>query len=269
MNAIPVAMPSIDDLGRDLLEVRGWRVAVSLLAPFVFVALFFVLAAQGHWIAAAVCPVMLSFLTYGSISHDLVHRNLRLPRWLNEALLSAIEMIAFRSGHSYRVVHLNHHAHFPADDDLEGAAAKMTLWQSLVEGVTLQPRLVLFSLQRSGRHRKWVLAECAAVGLMFGAAVAVVRVNPAPLVYAALMVGGSWIFPTITSFIPHDPKGESALTQTRLFRGRVLSLLAMEHLYHLEHHLYPLVPHHNWPELAARLDPHFERAGLRPIRLFF
>lgn len=269
MSAIPVAVPSIDDLGRDLLALSRWRCAVSLIAPFVFVALFFLLAAEGHWIAAAVCPVMLSFLTYGSISHDLVHRNLGLPRWLNETLLSAIELIAFRSGHSYRVVHLNHHAHFPAADDLEGAAAKMNLTGALIEGVTLQPRLVLFALRRRGPHRKWVVAECTAAGLMFLAAVAVVRTHPAPLVYAALMVGGSWAFPVMTSFIPHDPKGESELTQTRLFRGRVLSVLAMEHLYHLEHHLYPLVPHHNWPRLASRLDPYFERAGLRPIRLLF
>jgi fatty acid desaturase len=31
----------------------------------------------------------------------------------------------------------------------------------------------------------------------------------------------------------------------------VLSLLALEHLYHLEHHLHPQVPHHHWPELGA------------------
>ena len=57
--------------------------------------------------------------------------------------------------------------------------------------------------------------------------------------------------------------------QTKLFRGHVLSWLALEHLYHLEHHLYPGVPHHNWPDLATRLDPHFARAGLQPIKLLF
>ena len=67
----------------------------------------------------------------------------------------------------------------------------------------------------------------------------------------------------------HEVRGQSELTRTRLFRGRVLSLLAVEHLYHLEHHLYPQVPHHNWPELARRLDPCFEKLGVRPIKLFF
>lgn len=269
MSETTPAMPSLDELGRDLLTVPRWRKAASLIAPFVFVGLFFVLASQGEWIAAAACPVMLSFLTYGSISHDLVHRNLAIPRWLNELLLSAIEMTAFRSGHAYRVVHLNHHAHFPADDDLEGAASKMSFIGSLIEGLTLQPRLVLFALRRPGPHRRWIVAECTIVGLMFIAAVAVFPTTPAPLVYAALMIGGSWIFPFITSWIPHDATGTTDLTQTKLFRGRVLAWAAMEHLYHLEHHLYPIVPHHKWPELAARLDPYFERAGIRPIKLLF
>jgi beta-carotene hydroxylase len=83
------------------------------------------------------------------------------------------------------------------------------------------------------------------------------------------MVAGSWLFPLATAFIPHDAQGTSTLTQTRLYRGRVLSLLALEHLYHLEHHLYPQVPHHNWPKLAARLDPYFERAGVQPQKLLF
>ena len=46
-------------------------------------------------------------------------------------------------------------------------------------------------------------------------------------------------------------------------------MLALGHLYHLEHHLYPAVPHQNWPELARRLDPHLRRAGVRPVRLWF
>src|SRR5690348_7737693 len=122
-------LPTVDDLGRDLLRVPAWRRAASLLAPFILVLLFFALATAGQWIAAVVCTMLLTFLTYGSISHDLVHRNLGLPRWLNEPLLTAIELLAVRSGHAYRVVHLHHHARFPAADDLEGAAAAMTWWR--------------------------------------------------------------------------------------------------------------------------------------------
>lgn len=262
-------LPTLDALGRDLLRVPVWRRVVSLVAPFVLTALFFVLAAQGEWLAALACPVLLSFLTYGSISHDLVHRTLGLPKWLNEILLTLIELLAFRSGHAYRAVHLHHHARFPAEDDLEGAAAKMSLFRALVEGVGLQPRLWFFAMRHKGAHRPWAIVECLVSATLFGVSVAVFPVTKAPLVYAALMIMGSWIFPVITAYIPHDATGASELTQTKLFRGKVLSIVALEHLYHLEHHLYPGVPHHNWPELAQRLDPFFERAGLRPIKLFF
>ena len=83
-----------------------------------------------------------------------------------------------------------------------------------------------------------------------------------------MMVMGSWVIPLITSYLPHDPTGEGELFQTRAFRGAVASVLALEHLYHLEHHLYPGVPHHHWPTLAKRLDPYLQSAGIRP-RIFW
>ena len=262
-------LPALDVLGRDLLRVPVWRRVVSLVAPLVLTALFFVLSAQREWVAALACPVLLSFLTYGSISHDLVHRNLGLPKWLNEILLTLIELLAFRSGHAYRAVHLHHHARFPADDDLEGAAAKMSFVRALIEGVGLQARTWFFAMRREGAHRPWAVFECIAATVLLGASIAVIPITKAPIGYAVLMIMGSWIFPVMTAYIPHDARGMTELTQTKLFRGKVLSVMALEHLYHLEHHLYPGVPHHNWPELASRLDPFFTRAGLRPIKLLF
>ena len=261
-------VPPLDAIGRDLLIVRPWRRVVTLAAPFALAALFFVFAARGVWIGSLFCAMLIAFLTYGSISHDLVHRNLRLPRWLNESLLCAIELITFRCGHAYRVVHLHHHAHFPSADDLEGSASAMTWWRALLEGVVLQPRLLWFAL-RSGRDRAWIVSEAIAVMLLLAACVALIPITIIPAVYAAMMIAGSWTFPFITAYIPHVPSGDRELTQTKLFRGWALSLLALEHLYHLEHHLYPQVPHHNWPELARRLDPHFARAGIVPVKLLF
>ena len=263
-----VTLPSLDTLGRDLLRVAAWRRAASLATPFLLTIGFFLSAASGLWAVSIVCTMLLTFLTYGSISHDLVHRTLRLPPALNEVLLCAIELMTFRSGHAYRIAHLNHHARFPAADDIEGAAAHMTWWRALIDGVTLQPRLCVLAF-RHGRDRSWIAGEALAVVALLVASLAAIPWTTAPATYAALMILGSWLFPFITSFIPHDPHGETELTRTRLFRGRILSIVALEHLYHLEHHLYPGVPHHNWPELAVRLDPYFEREGLRPIKLFF
>lgn len=135
--------PTLDGIGRDLLVVGAFRRAISLTEPFVIAAAFFAFAARGWWPLCVACTMLLTFLTYGSISHDLVHRNLHLPKWLNEALLCAIELISFRCGHAYRIVHLNHDARFPSAGDIEGSAAGMSWWRSLfIEGPTLQPRLL-------------------------------------------------------------------------------------------------------------------------------
>lgn len=269
MSASSHELPTLEALGRDLLRVPLWRRIVSLALPFVLAGGFFVLAARGHWLAALACPVLLSFFTYGSVSHDLVHRTLGLPRSVNESLLCAIELIALRSGHAYRFSHLHHHARFPAEDDMEAASARLPLPRAVLEGVTLQWRLWFFALRQPGPHRGWVAGEGAAIALLIGGALASLPWTALPAMYAALMIMGSWIFPITTVLIPHDASGQEALTQTRLFRGKVLSVIALEHLYHLEHHLYPQVPHHNWPALARRLDPHFARLGVKPIKLLF
>src|SRR5690349_5148828 len=123
--------PRLSELGTDLLRVTKMQQAFALGVPFIFAALYFYAGFTGHPVAAILATVFLSFITYGSTSHDLVHRNLGLSRTTNEVFLTLIELIALRSGHAYRSAHLHHHARFPADDDLEAAAAKKTFFGAL------------------------------------------------------------------------------------------------------------------------------------------
>ena len=83
--------------------------------------------------------------------------------------------------------------------------------------------------------------------------------------YAALAVARARI-PLITAHLQHFPRRN--LFQTRTFRGLGARIVAADHLYHLEHHLYPAVPHQHWPRLAERLDPFLAKAGVRPSRLW-
>ena len=87
--------------------------------------------------------------------------------------------------------------------------------------------------------------------------------TPAVLVYTLLVLIGSWFYALLTVHLPHRGYGETPLTQTSLLRGRVVPVLFLELTYHLEHHLYPAVPSHPLPELARRLDPFFEQAGVK------
>jgi len=264
-----VRLPRVDEFASDLTRISSGRRVFSLALPFLWLAFYFLCAVLNWWPLAVFCLVCLSFVTYGSISHDLVHGNLGLGRRANSFFLSLIELLCLRSGHAYRSAHLHHHATYPHADDIEGAAADKPLWRTLLEGVVFQPKIWLWAVRQPTRQRTIILAEGFACIVFVSLSVALIPVTPILVVYVVLMIMGSWIIPLVTSYIPHQPNGEHALAQTRLFRGRVASIVAVEHLYHLEHHLYPSIPHHHWPTLAKRLDPYFAEAGVKPVKFWF
>ena len=211
----------------------------------------------------------LSFTSYGSTSHDLVHENLKLNKTLNAVLLTLLELICFRSGHAYKLSHLYHHRRFPNDDDVEGAAARMTLFRGLLEGVIFQPKILYWALIKNKQQKYYNLVVIE--GLMIVSLVCFciysISFTKVYIIYMCLMIAGSWIIPIITSYAVHTPEGEHELTQTRLFRGTFFSIVAFNHLFHLEHHLYPMVPHKNWPKLASRLDHYFQSNGIQSIKV--
>ncbi|QDT25098.1 Fatty acid desaturase [Gimesia panareensis] len=268
-NIVSQSLPRISELGADLLQLTRCQRTRTLASPFLACAAYWIFAWQGYWIFAVLSLMVMSFLTYGSVSHDLVHQNLGLKRKTNDLFLAVIEAISLRSGHAYQAVHLHHHARFPHDDDLEAGASRMSLVGAVLEGFVFQFRIYFWAL-RHPRHRlNWIIAEGVAVITLILVAFILIPFTILPLVYVCLMIAGSWIIPLITAYVPHDPAGEDPAHQTRLFRGTLFRLIAFDHLYHLEHHLYPNVPHQNWHRLARRLDPWFEQIGLKSIRSWF
>ena len=259
--------PPLSKLGLDLLELSRWQVVRSLAGPFLAFVAYIGFAITGHWCAAIGALVVQSFVTYGSTSHDLVHGSLGLRRGVNDVLLAVIEGLCLRSGHAYQLAHLHHHARFPHDDDVEARAARHSFGKALLDGVTFQIEIVAWALAHPRARRRWIVAELVFVLAIVAGSIALVPWTIVPTAYVVLMIGGSWIIPLMTSYIPHNPDAPDRLGQTRLFRGPIIRLLAVDHLYHLEHHLYPAVPHQNWPELAARLDPWLDAMGVVPVTL--
>jgi beta-carotene hydroxylase len=261
--------PSIHELGTDLLDLSLPKVVLTIAQPFVFFFLYWLFAWYELWIPAVICTMGMSFTTYGSTSHDLVHQNLKLPKSFNTLLLSIIELFCFRSGHAYKVCHLYHHKRYPHTDDIEGAASRMSFFRSLLEGVIFQFKLYHWALHntRTQSEKRLIIAEGGAVIFLIVFCFYSIQYTVAGVLYLGLMIMGSWIIPLITSYAVHTPGHEHELHQTRLFRGRFFSFIAFEHLYHLEHHLYPMVPHKNWPMLAKRLDPFFKREHVKPLEL--
>src|SRR5262245_54303030 len=220
-------MPPLQELGADLLRVTPWQRWRSVALPFVYFGAYWLFAGQGWWVPAVLAVVALSFVTYGSTSHDLVHRSLGLPRTANEVLLCLLELLALRSGHAYRAAHLHHHARFPHADDVEATAAGKSWAGALLEGPRFVPRVWLWALRHARRDRAWVVGEGVGCVALVALAAALWPLTAAPAVYAALVVVGSWVIPLVTSYVPHDPRGEDELSQTRAFRGLVASAVAL------------------------------------------
>jgi beta-carotene hydroxylase len=254
-------MPSLKELGDDLLGVSRGRRLFTLALPFAAMGGYAFFAWMKLWPPAILSVAVLCFITYGSTSHDLVHRTLRLPPRVNDLLLSLIELLSLRSGTAYRLSHLHHHKHLLAADDLEGSAAYGSWLSALVAGPTMQVRLWLWAWTRYPQVRPRLLLEGFGIAALMLASVALHPLSAAPLVYGALVIAGSWLFPYVTVYIPHDGYATTTLGKTRLFRGWIVRVIALDHLYHLEHHLYPAVPHHHWRVLANRLDPYLGHAG--------
>jgi beta-carotene hydroxylase len=262
-------LPAMSEISADILRISSFRRSITLLSPFIWACGYFLLAAGDWWLPAVMCVGALSFVSYGSVSHDLVHGNLGLSRRVNSILLTITELICLRSGTAYRIAHLHHHATFPGEDDIEGGAARMSFLGALWEGLTLQPRIWVWAYRRADKERPRILFEGLMCLLIVTLSAFSAFFTPIVVVYCLLVVMGSWLFPLATVYLVHDASADNELFQTKAFRGRLASWLALEHLYHLEHHLYPAVPHHHWPELARRLDPYFERAGIRPRKILF
>jgi beta-carotene hydroxylase len=264
---LPADLPSLAELGYDLLDTRPTQRLVSLSRPFICVGLYIFFASLGWW-PLAVLAVMLLFITIVASAHDLVHRTLGLPRWFNEIMLALIGMLVLESGHAYRITHLQHHRRFPHDDDPEGDPARMNLWRAILEGPIFLFRLWLWAWQHAPGERGWLLLEAGwFVGFIL-AGVALRSQTPGLLVYALLVIAGSWVYPLSTVHLPHNSQGKNALFQTYTLRGRIIPRLFLELTYHLEHHLYPAVPSHHYAELARRLEPYLERAGVEPVQVW-
>src|SRR5262249_20662478 len=146
----------------------------------------------------------------------------------NDILLCLTELLGLRSGHAYQAVHLHHHSRYPQADDIEASAARRSWLGALAEGPIFQVRIWLWAARNARAARGWVAAEGMLCLALCGLAACSAVFTSIFVVYVVLMIMGSWIIPFVTSYLPHDPDAKEALFQTRVFRGVVASVVAVE-----------------------------------------
>jgi beta-carotene hydroxylase len=260
-------LPTLDELGADLLRTTPSQRRIALARPFIGLAVYIAAVSFGLWWLTPLI-VFLIFVAIVTVTHDVVHGALGLSKRQTEWALFVMGLVLLESGHAYRITHHRHHSTFPGDDDPEGYPAKMSLLGAIFYGPVFLWRLWLWAFQRSQlRQRLWLLVEVLVPVSALVGGIILWPVTPALLIYAVMAIIGSWVYPLLTVYLPHKDYGDTPLTQTHTLRGRIVPALFLELTYHLEHHLYPQVPSHNLPELARRLDPFFAQAGVELWRV--
>lgn len=232
-----------------------------ILRPFLAMGTYLWLANHGHWVLAALA-VGVVFLTTLAPLHDAMHRSLDLPAGLNSLVLTVLGGLILESGHTLRSTHLEHHRRYPATDDPEAWLESSPAWKVLLAGPTYRHNLACWTWHHRPNLRPFVAIEAAwSLGVIAFAVAAGWRL-PVVGFYVLLSVLGSWLFPLASVIGVHRPGESQPLQQARTLRGRVIPRVLLGQTYHLEHHLYPMVPSYRLGDLARRLDHELEDAGV-------
>lgn len=253
-------LPTEAAIASDLLKPSKMRQFWELARPFAFLLAFFIVAMTfgPFWGVPLLVAV---FIANICAAHDVVHNALRMKKRSRHILLSIYGIIVMQSGHAFRVTHLSHHATFPSPQDPEGEAAGKSLFQAILMGPLYVPRLWYWAMNRMRKQSNeltWMLAEASMGGLIYLGSILLIPFTLIPIVYVVVMTLGAWLYPLVTSHLPHSAHGDDELHQSKSIHGKVMPYLLLGLNYHLEHHLYPRVPAYQLGKLSKRLLPYFE-----------
>lgn len=254
--------PNINELGIDLLKPSKISLVLVFLRPLILTSLFFLLYSfEIYWILPVV--IFILFVTIINLTHDLVHNALGLNYKLNETLIALSGLLILESGHSYKVTHHLHHNNFPHKTDPEGEPAKHGFWRALAVGPLYIPKLFLFAFNRSkkiGDHKtiRWMKIELFTFIFLVIVGLALIPLTKSLITYCIMVVIGGWFYPLITVYMPHRVFKGNELNNTIRYKGKIASIIFLNQIYHLEHHLYPQVPTSNLKKLSKQLTPYFD-----------
>ena len=219
-----------------------------------------------------------AFLVYGVLysvsdhhSHELSHGTVFRTRWFNEALLRVAGFMTLHESHFWRWSHTRHHTEtIVVGRDPEIAFPRPPNWGALLDFFFLKSGLQQIRnivTQASGHlstHAKEFIPESEhkrVIGLsraytavfvaVIAACVATASVLPALFVVLPRFYGG--FMAQIYNGSQHAGLAENVrdhrLNSRTVLMSPVSRFLYMNMNYHIEHHMFPMVPFHALPRL--------------------
>jgi len=202
-------------------------------------------------VALFACPTLAplvavaAYFGWFTLTHELAHGALRLPRRANELALALAGLCMITSGHGLRLMHLRHHARPLSDGDLEGRSARMPAWRALLAAPYLSGLLVATAWRTAtARDRRWQRAEYLALAAL---AVVVLAVGPRALqLYLAVGVAAQLLAPFWAGHLPHRTPAWLLGLARRLARAGSMTMRTL--VVHDAHHRQPKLPTHALPD---------------------
>lgn len=212
----------------------------------------------------------------GSRWHECGHGTAFKTQWLNELVYQIASFMLLIAATAQRWSHVRHHTDtIIVGRDPEIVAPRPPVWRNIALGffnVTSVPNAIRGEIKRAcgqlgeaersfipaTEHRK-VIWE-ARVHLFVLAGVAVVCVYTGsflPAMFVALpLVYGTW-FVNLLTMTQHLGLNEDVLdhrlNSRTLYTNRIVRFLYWNMNYHVEHHMFPMVPYHALPALHEEM----------------
>ena len=221
-----------------------------------------------------------AFLAYGVLysmsdyhSHNAAHGTLFRTRWINEALLRVAGFMTLHESHYWRWGHTRHHTEtIVVGRDPEIATPRPPDWGALLDFFFLKSGIVQIRnivIHAAGiltpqakefiPRSEWkrVVRASRAYAAVFIAVIAACAVTasvlPALFVVLPRFYGG--FVAQLFNLTQHAGLAENVrdhrLNSRTVILNRVFSFLYMNTNYHIEHHMFPMVPFHALPRLHA------------------
>ena len=261
---------------KELMRRRDWPAVRDTLIWFSSLAASGVLAFQfwGHW--AAVPLFAIYGILYGSASdsrwHECAHGTAFKTRWINEAVYLIACVMIVREPTVWRWSHARHHTDtliVGRDPEIQAPrppSIMALLLDILVvwHVVTTMYKLVIHACGRLSAEEcsfipeaeRWRVAWGARAGLclvaaLIGCCLAVGSVLPAMFVGLPSIYGG--FLGRLFGLTQHAGLAEDVLdhrlNSRTVYMNPIFRFLYWNMNYHVEHHLFPLVPYHALPRL--------------------
>lgn len=257
---------------KGLLHVSKW---LCLLAGSTL-ALFYSMGTMWFYPALLLQSVTLT-IPIASLSHETCHSTVFKKYWLNEVLYWIVSILYMEPPAIHRYAHMEHHTH----TWINGLDAQMTHNPPLTLGkwfaeftsynqVSWDLKFIILStfgridpviLGYVPKHEHWKLAWESRLFLVIYAAIAYAIYATGvswPIYYIILprLIGGFiWQLYVIVMHSEMKPDTLDIRESTRSFTTNRFSRFIYSNMnYHIEHHMYPMVPFHALPELSKALE---------------